>query len=70
MTANSPVKASDAKGVESRQQLDFLSRIGCDRAQGFLIAHALTATDLERRLRGGQNEMAIESVSNHAAMPV
>jgi EAL domain-containing protein (putative c-di-GMP-specific phosphodiesterase class I) len=40
-----------AEGVESQAQLDFLARSGCDRAQGFLIAHALPAAEIERRLR-------------------
>jgi diguanylate cyclase (GGDEF)-like protein/PAS domain S-box-containing protein len=34
-----------AEGVETPRQLDELRRLGCDRAQGFLFAHALPAAD-------------------------
>ncbi len=31
-----------AKGVETRQQLEFLQSIGCNQAQGYLISHPLS----------------------------
>jgi diguanylate cyclase (GGDEF)-like protein len=35
-----------AEGVETRQQLDVLRRLGCDEAQGYLIAQVLRAEEL------------------------
>jgi len=40
-----------AEGVETREQLQFLEREGCDFAQGFLYSHPLDATDCESFLR-------------------
>jgi diguanylate cyclase (GGDEF)-like protein len=35
-----------AEGVETSEQLDVLADIGCDRAQGYYLAHPLTVPDL------------------------
>jgi diguanylate cyclase (GGDEF)-like protein len=35
-----------AEGVETQQQLDFLARRGCDRAQGFLFARPIPSADV------------------------
>ncbi len=35
-----------AEGVETRQQLDVLAELGCDEAQGYLIAQVLRAEEL------------------------
>ncbi|GGY12025.1 sensor domain-containing protein [Paludibacterium paludis] len=40
-----------AEGVESPGQLDFLSRLGCDIAQGYLISRPLAAPDMFRWLK-------------------
>ena len=37
-----------AEGVEQPQQAEILHRLGCDTAQGFVYAPALTPTELER----------------------
>jgi EAL domain-containing protein (putative c-di-GMP-specific phosphodiesterase class I) len=38
-----------AEGVETRQQLDVLVDLGCDEAQGYLIAQVLRADELALR---------------------
>ena len=40
-----------AEGVETEQQLATLAQIGCERAQGFLVAPALPTSGLEALLR-------------------
>lgn len=42
-----------AEGVESREQLAFLKRLDCDRAQGFLFSRPLPAEELLRLLGPG-----------------
>lgn len=37
-----------AEGVETREQLDFLQDEGCDRAQGFYIAHPMPGPELQK----------------------
>lgn len=44
-----------AEGVERRDQLDELRRIGCDDAQGWLWAPAMTATDFEEWMESRPN---------------
>lgn len=39
-----------AEGVESREQFDFLTAIGCDELQGFFISRPLAAADFEEYL--------------------
>jgi EAL domain-containing protein (putative c-di-GMP-specific phosphodiesterase class I) len=41
-----------AEGVEDQPTMDLLARMGCDYAQGYLIAPALDAEQLEIWLRG------------------
>ncbi|MEN3280312.1 MAG: hypothetical protein V7607_1452, partial [Solirubrobacteraceae bacterium] len=41
------------EGVETEGQLERLSAIGCDHAQGFLLSRPLPADRLEALLRGG-----------------
>jgi EAL domain-containing protein (putative c-di-GMP-specific phosphodiesterase class I) len=37
-----------AEGVENRDQLANLKRLGCQRAQGFLLAHPMPAAELDQ----------------------
>jgi EAL domain-containing protein (putative c-di-GMP-specific phosphodiesterase class I) len=39
-----------AEGVETKAQLDFLLRLGCDQAQGYLISRPVPADQLQRML--------------------
>jgi EAL domain-containing protein (putative c-di-GMP-specific phosphodiesterase class I) len=34
-----------AEGVETKEQMDFLRRAGCDEVQGFYVSPPLTGTD-------------------------
>ncbi len=47
-----------AKGVETEEQLQTLTALGCERIQGFLLARPLTAGDLARLLRSGDQSVA------------
>jgi diguanylate cyclase (GGDEF)-like protein/PAS domain S-box-containing protein len=47
-----------AEGVETDAQLDFLRRLGCDGAQGYLIGRPMPAAQLQRRLRAGGDTRA------------
>jgi EAL domain-containing protein (putative c-di-GMP-specific phosphodiesterase class I) len=40
-----------AEGVETREALDYLESVNCDRAQGFLVGPAVTADEFERIVR-------------------
>jgi diguanylate cyclase (GGDEF)-like protein len=40
-----------AEGVEKRSQLNFLARLGCNAAQGYLLCPPLPAADFEKWLR-------------------
>jgi len=44
-------------GVEKDEQLQFLSRVGCDYAQGFLFSKPLHQNDFETLLRQGSQPM-------------
>jgi len=42
-----------AEGVETKQQLDLLKELSCQRAQGFFLSRPMPAADLTRLLRDG-----------------
>jgi len=50
-----------AEGVETREQLNALHRLGCQKGQGFLWSSALPARDLSLRLEGDPEEFAFAS---------
>lgn len=50
-----------AKGVETRQQLEFLQSIGCNQAQGYLISHPLSAEGIIKLLMKSQPLTPISS---------
>jgi EAL domain-containing protein (putative c-di-GMP-specific phosphodiesterase class I) len=39
-----------AEGVETEAQVELLRKIGCDQAQGFLLAHPVPAEDVPAML--------------------
>ncbi|WP_119157670.1 EAL domain-containing protein [Caldimonas tepidiphila] len=41
-----------AEGVETRQQHEILEQLGCDQAQGFLVARPMPAGEIERWMAG------------------
>jgi EAL domain-containing protein (putative c-di-GMP-specific phosphodiesterase class I) len=43
-----------AEGIETRAQLDFLSDLGCDRGQGYLIGRSTGIEDVIVMLRADQ----------------
>ncbi len=47
-----------AEGVETEECLDFLARIGCDMAQGYLISKPIPAEPFERLLQDGARRVA------------
>jgi len=44
-----------AEGVETKAQIDFLTELGCHRAQGFYLGRAVPAVEFEDRLRQRRN---------------
>jgi diguanylate cyclase (GGDEF)-like protein/PAS domain S-box-containing protein len=52
-----------AEGVETREQFDLLSNLGCDQSQGYLHSRPLSAADIEPLLRNGA------AVNSRASIP-
>ena len=42
-----------AEGVETQEQLEALQRLGCHRAQGFLLGRPMSARDIDKLLDAG-----------------
>jgi predicted signal transduction protein with EAL and GGDEF domain len=55
-----------AEGVETQEQLQFLTTHGCTLAQGFFIARPVEAPDMEALLRIGAEDTAIMPMAIHA----
>ncbi len=52
-----------AEGVETKPVLDRVRELGCDRAQGYLIARPMTVVDFERRLVSGPETPKAETTT-------
>jgi EAL domain-containing protein (putative c-di-GMP-specific phosphodiesterase class I) len=48
-----------AEGVETREELEQLARMGCDAVQGFLLAQPMTAHHLQQWLAAGNGRVEI-----------
>ena len=50
-----------AEGVETRSQLDFLQRHGCDEGQGYYFSHPVTAEQVEKMFNPEVQEGAVQA---------
>jgi len=50
-----------AEGVETRSQLDFLQRQGCDEGQGYYFSHPVTAEQVEKMFNTGVQEGVVRA---------
>ncbi len=44
-----------AEGVETKEQAEFLSSLGCDMAQGYFFSHPMPVPEFEKRLQDEKN---------------
>jgi EAL domain-containing protein (putative c-di-GMP-specific phosphodiesterase class I) len=42
-----------AEGVENTEQLDYLKRLGCDYAQGYLFSKPLPSQEMDKLIETG-----------------
>ena len=55
-----------AEGVETAVQQNFLTRLGCDALQGFLLGHPLPAQRFIEDIRSGQARLQAQSAASEA----
>ncbi|WP_122500052.1 putative bifunctional diguanylate cyclase/phosphodiesterase [Pseudomonas viridiflava] len=55
-----------AEGVETALQQNFLTRLGCDALQGFLLGHPLPAQRFIEDIRSGQARLQAQSAAGEA----
>ncbi len=55
-----------AEGVETAVQQNFLTRLGCDALQGFLLGHPLSAQRFIEDIRSGQARLQAQSAASEA----
>jgi EAL domain-containing protein (putative c-di-GMP-specific phosphodiesterase class I) len=55
-----------AEGVEKRSQLNFLTKLGCDACQGYLLCPPLPAAEFEKWLRS-RRAVAVKRAAPRAA---
>ncbi|MBD8804546.1 putative bifunctional diguanylate cyclase/phosphodiesterase [Pseudomonas syringae] len=55
-----------AEGVETAVQQNFLTRLGCDALQGFLLGHPLPAQRFIEDIRSGQARLEAQSAASEA----
>jgi EAL domain-containing protein (putative c-di-GMP-specific phosphodiesterase class I) len=49
-----------AEGVETPEQFEMLSTMGCDQSQGYLHSRPLAAADLEPMLKGTVSQATLQ----------
>jgi EAL domain-containing protein (putative c-di-GMP-specific phosphodiesterase class I) len=49
-----------AEGVESQEQLEALSQLGCDQSQGYLHSKPVTSEEFEELLRHGKGRYVLQ----------
>ncbi len=49
-----------AEGVETRAQLDFLTRLGCDRVQGYIVGRPMPGEAITRLLAAPGRPLALQ----------
>ena len=57
-----------AEGIETRSQLEFLTRLGCPEAQGYLIARPMSADSLDAWV-AERTARALSYSRRHADLP-
>ena len=51
-----------AEGVETPEQFEMLSNLGCDQSQGYLHSRPMAAADVEPLLKNGVNSGTLQDL--------